>query len=180
MTSVVAGYNDNVLFWDANPQFKVLGDFADLYKKDRTKGKQYSSKVMWAVVFFADLDKENKFRSFPEDERKSLIKKEFVNDNRFKWEEVQYLVDFYLLTQMSQQKRSLIMLRKKMEEREAFLAIVKYSLKNAKELDTIIANTDKLFSLMDKLEDQIKKAEDAEGGQVRGGRIESASELKKI
>lgn len=180
MGSVVANYNEDAIFWDVNPQFKILGKFSELYKKDRTKGKIYSSKVMWAVTFFTELDKDNKFKNFPEEERKDLIETEFVNDNRFTWDAVQYLIDLYLQTQMTQQKRSLIMLKRKMEEREEFLAEAKYSFENAKELDAIIANTDRLFSLMSKLEEQIKKDDESEGGQVRGGRVESASELKQI
>jgi len=177
---VIANYSEDVNFWEVNQQFKVLGEFANLYKQDRTKSKLYSSKVMWAVAFFTDIDKENKFKNFPEQERKDLIRNEFVNDKRFLWEEVQYLIDLYSETQLTQQKRSLIMLKKKMEEREKFIAKAKYSLENAKELDTMIANTDKLFSLMSRLEEQIRKDDDAESGQVRGGRLESASELKQI
>lgn len=180
MGSVTANYNEDANFWETNPQFKILGDFAVFYSKDRTRGKQYSSKIMWALAFFIDTDKDNKFRNFPEAERMTLIEEEFINDKRFTWEEAQYLIDLYEETQLTQQKRSLIFLKRKMEERETFLSKTTYTLDNAKELDLIMANTEKLSNLVSKLEEQIKKEDEAEGGQVRGGRVESASELKQI
>lgn len=180
MASVVANYDLNVNFWKSNPQFKSLGAFADLYKNDQSRGKKDSSIVMWAVTLYTDSDKDNKFRNFSDKEKKELIKKEILGKVSFSWNKNQHLIDLYAETQLTQKKRSLIMLRRKMVEREEFLSKSKYTIENAKELDSIIANTDKLFNLLSKLEEQIEKENETEGGQVRGGRTESASERKEI
>lgn len=180
MATAIANYGEGVNFWKINPQYKLLGLFANLHRRDTSKDKGYSSKIMWAILFFADMTKDNSFRNFPEDERKSLIKDEFMSGTKFNWKDNQNLVDFYIQTQTTQQKRSLMMLKRKMEEREAFLDKSKYTITNAKELDSIIANTEKLFSLLNKLEESIRKEEETDSGQVRGGRTESAGELKQI
>jgi len=178
--SVLANFDINNNFWEVNPGFKILGEFAKFYRKDTSKGKATSSKVMWAVAWFADVDSENRLKNFTEKDRKILISEEYIKEEKFNWKKYNVLIDYYRETQLSPSKRSLVFLRRKMEEREAFLVKTTYDLDNARDLDGIIANTDKIFSMISKLEQQIEKDESVGGGAVRGGRIESAGERKEI
>ena len=178
--SIISNYDIGNNFWEINPTYKVLGDFAKFYRADTSKEKWASSKAMWAVALFTDLSSENKFKNLPEDERKILISEEMIRDPKFKWSRYENLIVFYRKIETTTTERSLISLRKKMEERESFLAETSYNLENAKDLDSIIANTDKLFSLISRLESQIEKEKNIGGGITKGGRTESLSENKII
>jgi len=178
--SVLANFDINNNFWEVNPGFKILGEFAKFYRKDTSKGKATSSKVMWAVAWFADVDSENRLKNFTEKDRKILISEEYIKEEKFNWKKYNVLIDYYRETQLSPSKRSLVFLRRKMEEREAFLVKTTYNLDNARDLDGIIANTDKIFSMISKLEQQIEKDESVGGGAVRGGRTESLGEAKQL
>jgi len=178
---VVTNFDIDVSFWDVNPTFKILGEFANFYRSDTSKGKGASSKVMWAIALLEENDQDNKLRTYSEGDRKKIIAEELIRDDKFKWKKYQYLIDYYVESQMSKSKRSLRRLRKKMEEREDFMETTEYTLSNARELDNMFANTEKLFSLIKKLELEIEKEENQSGGGlVRGGRSESAGERKEI
>ena len=178
--SILANFDIDVNFWQINPVFKVTGEFAKFYKKDTSKDKRASSKVMWAISLFADTSKENKLRNYSEKDRKVLISVDWIKDDAFKWGKFTHLVVAYREIELTPSKRSLLFLRQKLEEREMFLSTTTYTIENAKNLDDIIANTDKLFNLVSKLEALIEKEENADAGTVRGGRTESAGERKEI
>ena len=45
-------------FWEMFPYMKSTGGFKKLYKEDRSKEKNKSSKVMWYLTLVADIDSE--------------------------------------------------------------------------------------------------------------------------
>ena len=177
--SVISNFDINQNFWKVNPQFKILGDFAKLHKNDKSSGKSYSSKVMWAIAFFADQDPDNRLSNFPEKDRKMLIEEDYIKDKDFDWDKYTDLIEFYKKTEYTRSEQSLDGIKKKLEEREEFIKHTRYTIENAKELDSIIANTEKLFNLVAKLEAQVKK-EKSKGGDTRGGAKESISDKKLI
>lgn len=179
--SVVSNFDLDVSFWEVNPIFKVVGEFASFYRRDTSRGKGTTSKIMWAIALLEDTSDDNKLKTYPEIDRKKIIAEEYIRDEKFDWDKHQKLIDAYVSSQMSKNKRSLRGLRLKMEERESFIMNTPYTIENANDLDRIMANTDKLFSLITKLEQQIEKEENAgSGGLVRGGRVESAGETGAI
>jgi len=179
--STIANFDINTNFWDANPQFKILGKFAVFYRADTSKGKHVSSKVMWAVALFTDTDKDNKFKNLPKKDKEKIIADEYIRDDKFKWKKYHYLIEYYKETQLTVSKRSLFFFKKKIQEREEFLDKIEYSLENAAELDRIMSNTEKLFGMISGLEAQIEKEDSIEsGGIAKGGRKESASERKEL
>lgn len=60
-----------VSFWETFPMFGEVQPFKKLYKEDRSKDKNKSSKVMWYCVLTKDLDSE--FYSLDEHERKETL-----------------------------------------------------------------------------------------------------------
>jgi len=179
--SILSNFNIDTNFWEVNTIFKILGKFAKFYRSDTSRGKAASSKVMWAISLLVDDSKENKLRNFPIKDKQTIIAEEFIRDESFEWKKYVDLIEFYRETQFTKFKRSLLFLKEKMEEREEFLKSVPYTLDNAKDLDNIIANTDKLFGMMQKLEVQVEKEENEEsGGIAKGGRVESAGERKEV
>lgn len=179
--SVLANFDLDVSFWELNPQFKVLGKFATFYRKDTSKAKNASSKVMWAIAFFVDRDRDNKIGRLPTKDKKKIISEELIKDPKFRWNKHIDLIDYYKETQLSRAQRSLSFFEDKMEDREDFLDTQEYTLENAKELDSIIANTEKLFSVISKLITQVEYEETMDSdGIAKGGRKESAGERKEL
>lgn len=179
--SILSNFDIETNFWEVNPIFKITGKFAKFYRSDTSRGKAASSKVMWALSLLLDNTKENKLRNFPVKEKQQIIAEEFIRDPKFDWKKHNALIDFYKETQLTSSERSLMFFREKMDEREAFLSSTKYTLDNAKDLDSIVSNTDKLFSMIQKLDLQVEKEKNEESsGAIRGGRVESAGERKDL
>lgn len=178
--SVLESYDPRASFWIVHPQFKSLGIFKNMYESDPSNKRWDSSKKMWAIAFLVDNSKFNKFKNFPEEDRKKLIEEGIMGDKKFKWGSLQKYIELYEDSELSTLRRSLRILNIKVEDRNNFLSTITYTVENAKEIDSIIANTDKIFDLILKLEKQIEKEESEQSGAVRGGRQESLSEQKTI
>ena len=178
--SLLESYTPQTNFWTTHQQFKKLGIFKKMYDQDTMNKRWKSSNIMWGIAFLVDTSKFNKFRNFPEEERKKLIAENIIDNPSFSWKRVEKYIKFFEEVELSPLKRSLRILRKKLDERMKFLDETEYSITNAKELDSIITNSDKLFDLLQKLEKAIEKEDSETGGAVRGGRKESLVEQKVI
>jgi hypothetical protein len=186
MDSITRNWNTDENYWLLNPVMKTIKVFNELYKKDKSKGKAQSSKLMWAIALYADTNEENPWRNLPEKEKKDLIAADYLNDSDFNWEhpDIVEFISTYEKYCLSVAERHLKDLKNKALERGAFIKKVPYSLDSyedgkvlkgtASQLDTMIVNSIKLFQQLEAIEAQIYK-ENAEG-VGRGGATESASE----
>lgn len=161
-------------FWVVNPQLTIPRPLAELYNSDKSKEKHNSSHIMWAICFLLDPSEENKFASFPEEDRKKLLIEDFLKQPSFKFEEYKDIIDWYSTAILSTAEKSLIAWRKKLEEREKFISETTYSLDTADALDKIMANTDKLFNQLERIEKQYTK-EQLEA-KDKGGAVASATD----
>jgi len=173
MAGILASFNGETNFWEELPQMKFIGEFKKFYKKDRTKEKNKSSKIMWAIAMLLEIE-DNKLALYPEEDRMLVIQEDWLEDTKFKWKDYKNVIDEYKKSVMTPAKRALYEQRKKTDERTRFLASVKYTLDNAKELDNLLANTEKFLSILKKLEESVA-VEEATGSK-KGGRAESLSE----
>lgn len=186
MDSITRNWNTDENYWLMNPIMKTIGVFNNLYKKDKSKAKAQSSKLMWAIAIYCDSNEENPWRNLAEAEKKELIAEDFLNDPKFNWEhpEIIELINTYDKYCLTVAERHLKDLQNKALERGEFIKKVPYSLDTyedgkvlkgtAAQLDTMIVNSIKLFQQLEAIEAQIYK-EKAEG-VGRGGATESASE----
>lgn len=72
------------IFWNDYPQFKFKEPFASLYKKDKTKNKDYSSRIMWCFGLL--YSKDSIYVNSTIDEKKQLIADEFmIGKTKFEW-----------------------------------------------------------------------------------------------
>ncbi len=177
MGSTLSNFDIGKDFWALEPQFKIIEPFSSLYKADKSKKKTNSSLIMWAIALFSD--KDSKLAKLSVDEKENIIKNDYLKDIKdFNWEEYGEFIEVYYKLHTSQVQRSLIDFEVKLQERDKFLKKTKYNLENAKDLDTIMANTSKLFDLYEKLLERIE--EESAEGITKGGRKESASERKEM
>lgn len=172
--SVLSNFDTNANFWELNAQLKIPKLFKEFYTKDKSKNKAYSSKIMWAIAQLVDNSEENRFRNLLIEDRKLLLKEDFLEDDSFEWEAYQEYIDLYTSLNMSKSERSLLIYETKLEERDSFIKTTQYTLDNASGLDKIISSTKSIFDLINKLRDEIKKEKDV--GETKGAMEESASE----
>ena len=172
--SVLNNFNFDVNFWDSNPQMRVPEIFSKFYKADKSKGKQDSSRIMWAIAMLVDTTEDNKFRNYNDEDREDLIKSDYLNDKQFDFTAYKEIIDTYINLNMSKLEQELRMQELKLEERAKFINTTKYDLENGEKLDKFLLNTGKLYDQIKDLKDKIKSERDS--GNIRGGRVESATE----
>lgn len=170
--SLIKKFDTDVNFWDINAEYKVIEPFKSLYKKDRTIGKIYSSRILWAVSFLVHPD--SPIDRLPENDKKFIITTDYLEDTKFDWDKYQDLIDKFTELELTKAERSLKIINEKIEDRERLLRDTPYSLGNAKDLDDMITKTDKIYDLRKKLEDDAKRKDT--DGVLKGGAEESISE----
>lgn len=174
--SLITNFDININFWNIAPQYKVIEPFKALYKRDRTVGKLYSSRVMWAVSFLTHPD--SPVVRLPEDDKKLLICSDYLEDDKFDWSKHKDLINKFIELELTKAERSSKLINYKIEERESLIKDTPYTMSNAGDLDKLIMNTEKIYELRKKLEEDAKRKD--EDGIVKGGSEESLSEKNLI
>lgn len=172
--SVLNNFNFDVNFWELYPQMRLPVAFSSLYEKDKSKGKTESSKIMWAIAMLVDNSEENKFRNLSEDDRKLLIKSDYIGDDSFDFDNYKEAVKQYSELHLSKLEAELRRQELKLEERAKFINDTLYDLETGDKLDKFLLNTTKLYEQIDLLKDKIRLEKDS--GTIRGGRVESHTE----
>jgi hypothetical protein len=144
-------YENN--FWDIHPELKIIEEFNKIYSKDKSKKKETSSRIMWAIDFA--YNPESRFFNLPD-------KIEIID-----------IINIYKNIVLSDAERALVSWNEIMTMRDKSLKklykqaldvqhIGEVDTKILKEIDTMLANTAKLFDDYKKIkkdyeEDKIKK-----------------------
>ena len=176
--SLLTNFELTANFWVLNPMMKVPKVFADFYKKDKSKDHSNSSQIMWAVAMLVDSSEDNKFRHLNEEDKKLLIKTDYLNDESFDFDVYQEIIDQYIKLHMSKLEQELMKQESKLDERATFIDETPYDLDTADKLDKLLLNTGKLYDQIKDLKEKISLEKD--GGTIRGGRVESATEKHLI
>ena len=97
MTSIVKVWVPQENYWVIHPMAQEFGVFKKFYSKDKSKKKEKSSRIMWAIATLIDPHEDNILRNQPEQERKMLIATDYLDDPKFNWEhpEIVELRTFY-------------------------------------------------------------------------------------
>lgn len=165
-------------YWEIDNQLALAGEFKKLYSEDKSKNKQDSSLIMWAVCFYTH--PESRFLNFSTKEKRSLIETDIVR-KELNWDYVNNYINEYKKLYLTQAKRSLENWKEKLEERDEYLQSLPYkalTLDDAKLLDVLLANTPKLYQQYEDIKQQISD-EDAKTIN-KAGIKESASEKGDI
>lgn len=182
--SVIKNFDEKQNFWQVNPHFKLLGPFKEFFKSDRSRGKDESSKIMWAVAFRLDPSENNIYRNLSDDDKCKYLAKDFLKKPDFKWEDYSDIIGFYKSLILTQAQKSLISWNEILEMRDKELKTwYKDALKTKDigliiELDKIVALTAKFFQDYKK----IKEDFDTEETTVRGtgNKIKSLTDSGEI
>jgi hypothetical protein len=170
---VIREYNLSKSFWTLYPQFLEFDIFKEMYKKDRRANKPTSSRMMWAIAAFVDITGNNILHNVSDQDKISIIESDYIN---VKFNKVKYKRHIELMKQLllPREYRALSDLYNKLEERTKLIRDTEYTIDNAKKLDDLIENTDKLLSTIKKMESSIKAGSD--DGITKGNRPESLNE----
>jgi hypothetical protein len=162
-------------FWEVNPQLKAPALYNKLYIEDKSKNKSHSSKLMWAVAFYADF--ESKYRPLSEPERKKLIAEDVLKEESFDWSQLdKYIKDWERyksvpMKQMSEWERL-------MNEKTEYMKTLKYSAETADEIEKRLLSNSKLYAEYEEIMSRL--VQDGEAGTMLGGAMESLTEKGEI
>jgi len=137
---ITNSFNIERSFWEEFPQLKHFGPCKDLHNKDKSKKKDNSSMLMWAIHLLCD--RNSKLYNLPDKEE--VVKRDWLKDETFDLDKYSEVRAFYEETCMTQAERSLLKWNESMRSRDKFLSTQKYSLNNAAELDKMNLSTGKM------------------------------------
>lgn len=190
MTTIAKNFNTNLNFWELNPTFLTRRIFREYYEKDKSKKKNDSSRIMWAIALLLDPNEANIWKNVAENDKKDLIKDEYLEDKKFKWELVEDLCKEYEEHCLTIAEKELVRFERKLVDRGDFINKTKYTLDTfdpesgkilkgtAEQLDKMMLNTSKLNEQYKELRDNLKQ--EASQGSLRAGAKKSASEKGDI
>ena len=179
----------SVNFWVARPTFKEAGPTKELHKKDRTKNKDKSSQLMWAIALL--YDRSSEFYNLDEETKTHLVFNDFYGDADYpakNKEQIKLLKDFYTECSTTVAERELINIENKLKERGKFLDATPYDMgvpgerggwvgNTVDTLDKMMANTPKLFELYTKAKEAVMEEQ---AKSTVGNRTESLTDTGEI
>lgn len=195
MRKLISIYDTTSNFWELNPKFKTLDVFKDLYTKDKSRGKNKSSKDMWMICsFFEDESPYCTLEEDPEDKNGQcrVMSRDLMGDDNWWYENEERLWEAkerYELFCETPASRSMKRWEKKIIERDKVLAETEYQVgvtgdkgtligSNVAVLDKMLVDTSKIWDQYFKILELLDK-ENNNGG-IRGEGQESLSDTGEI
>ena len=154
-------------FWECNPFFKVPKVFNELYTKDKSKDKNNSSQIMWAIALYTDSG--SMYKDLTDDERRKYISDEYNID----FKKYQELIDAWevfktpIEKQMEQWQRLMV-------QKNAMLKNLNLDINNWETIEEMVLSNAALYKAYEALKARLAQEEDS--GTARGGQEESLSE----
>ncbi len=182
---ILENFETDMNFWSLHPQLKIPEAFAEIYKLD--KGKDKSSKIMWAIALVLDTD--SKFFNLDTEDKRALIAKDFLKDEKFKWDKYQEAMDLYETLCLSAAKKALVFWTQKIIERRDFMKNTPYEMGTPNPKGGWIGNTvdtvDKMMGSTKKLFDDYNRVlkdleEEDSKATAKGGKELSLSDLGEV
>lgn len=192
MTTISPNWNTDLNYWELNTAMKTVAVFNHLHKSDKSKSKENSSKLMWAIALLIDPNEQNPWRNTNPLDRKQLIANDYLNNPTFNWEDdsVKKLIDEYKSRCLTIAQKSLVEFEEKLSQRAKFISETPYTMDyyeedertgktttkkgTATQLDKMMSDTVKIYEQLRIIKQQLtEEAIDVTG---KGGAIESASE----
>ena len=154
-------------FWELNQDLLIIKSLKELYEGDRSKGKEESSNIMWAIYFVYDYC--SKYSKHPLDLRIKLVEENFLGEsgyfekNSLRLKEV---IEVYLWLQKDSERRYLDTWQEIVESRRIYLEDLAKKLNKLPDgkkdmvievLDRALLNTEKILAQKDEILKRINK-----------------------
>lgn len=102
MIGITEKWNGKDNFWELFPNYRVIDLFNAFYMKDKSKGKEKSSNIMWAIAFC--VRRESVMYNLPE--KWELAAKDIVKD-AINWDDYEDIVKMFKSCSLSHANRDL-------------------------------------------------------------------------
>lgn len=172
---VISSWDTSGNFWELNEQFKVITPFTKLYTEDKSKSKAHSSKLMWAIAFYADFD--SKYRALSEGERKKLITEDILKEPEYDWIQLEVYIKGWEVFKSVPMKQ-MAEWERLMNEKTEYMKTLKYSAETADEIEKRLLSNSKLYAEYEEIMSRL--VQDGEAGTMLGGAMESLTEKGEI
>lgn len=171
-TGILNNFETNNNFWKVNKQLSIPEEFETFRYNDRSRDKEESSKIMWAIALL--LDPDSKYKRLKLQDKKTLIAKDFLKNDKFDWGKYKHIMDFYEKLMLTPAQRQLMIWEQKLDEKTQFMADTVYDAENAELLEKLLGSNSKLFAELERIKEQLERED--EGGITKGDFEESAVE----
>jgi len=160
-------------FWIVYPEILNIEDFKEIYDKDKSKKKEESSKIMWALHLI--MQPESMWFNIPNKE--ILVVRDFLKKDEKKIKISNYKeYDLYKEIVLTQAERSLFEWTEMMRKRDHYLKNMEYNLDNMDQLDKAYSTTSKLLHEYNKIITLYSE----EKSKVSGSKAESLTDSGEI
>jgi hypothetical protein len=179
LVSINKSYDQDINFWEENPQLAIMKPFSELYNRDKTKNKKTSSLEMYCIFFINDADEQyNKFYRIPLKERIEMLKDSFFKELNVEETVFKKCSESYTMLCLDSIERTVKEHKDLLIKRSNALSNMEYTLDTMKDLDSALAKSEKIYSDFKRVEAMF----DASKKEVmaRGGRALTASEKKLV
>lgn len=161
-------------FWVLNPQLKVAEPFKSLFKGDKDKDKKASSKVMFAIAMI--YDPASKYRNLPINDRLELMQEDYLLGKVILDTD---LIEQYIKLTQSPAQRNLIENYNLLDKRTTFIKTLEYTIEKSKDIDTMFANTEKIYKALGIAKAEVAK-EEGTTSSTKGGQELSLADQGEI
>lgn len=168
-------FNTDDNFWELYPDAKLALSFKDLYKSDKSRNKESSSRVMWYVALTTD--PSSRYYNLPIEEKHNVLGGDYMDDENYyskNQKKLDQLILDYQLTKLTPAQRHLIEWDKKIDERSKFIASLPYDIQTYEDLDKMMASTQRIYDILKKIKEDLSKEEG--DGQGKGGSMRSLND----
>lgn len=173
---------DNDNFWEHNPQYKYI--LADFYNADKSKNKNKSSKIVWAIYF--RVHPKSDFYRLPD--KDDIIKSKWLKQPKFDWSTIESVEVIFVSSTLTQAEKSLVAWDDTMKKRDKFIHDQEFTLDTynernkivkgtADQLDRMLSNTSKLYGEYFKISKELASDEIKRG---KGNKPKSMSDANDI
>lgn len=158
-------------FFDQNPEVAYFEPFAKVKKEEKN-----ASKICWAI--FMREDPNSDFYRIPENQREEEIKKNYLKDEKFEFEDYKYLIDAWPRYCLEKEEAMFKIWGDKLDQLTQHVRTLDPTIeKEEKRLVTIMEKMTKIWDAYDAVKSRMIESE--QKGKIRGGSQESAREKRK-
>jgi hypothetical protein len=164
-------------FWEENPWFLLISFFKNFHKNDKSRKKERSSKVMWAIALL--VHPKSKFYQSDYGDRKQIIIDDYLSFEDIDWD-IKYAthIEEFKKVALTRIQRNATIWSEKFDERMKFLEDTPYNMDTFQDLDKAMQSTEKIWNVYMKCMEDMKDEESK--SVIEGGGVESLSEQDKI
>ena len=158
-------------YWDVNKELVFIPEFEKLYNNDKSKGKIESSTIMWAIYYA--YNPESKYFNLPT--KLEILRDNFIKQKGFRWEDHEGIVENYKTMVLTDSERALvewgeIMTMRSIAMKKLYKDLLDQPIhdvdtKALREVDTMLANTPKMFEDYKKVRKDYEEEKTAKKGK---------------